>query len=370
LLKRAFFDCSYSQYIRLQGKIQALSLFLVFFWGPAAFGHFPDSVNAGGVIERVFSNRLNFSLNKPLEGRIGAYFEHLGYFFNSQSFHKIIIDEKLKKINSFGSWVIDKHNSYDYHVSIMYRHLSSCIGDSLSIIANYRQFKGDRSMEKVIDFWEAKQALEMRGLRERLEREYDEKLEAHWEAQKAESVERSMREAMKELPKPPKKKAQIISALPGETIPPEFPDLRPYMQRDGLILLTWAIWVTEDGIQTYKIHWVKSCGTLRKYSLTWYIQNDFEKMLATAMPDDKTDMFYREGILGNGWNRDHVVDYVFICAPELNSHSRAVFIEKLKATGVNVNFDFDFSLGLAKQLQFQKQIDLIQSLGLKGVQNA
>jgi hypothetical protein len=50
--------------------------------------------------------------------------------------------------------------------------------------------------------------------------------------------------------------------------------------------------------------------------------------------------------------------------------TRPLFIEKLKATGITVDFNFDYSIGYAKQLEFQKQVEQIQALGLQGVQNA
>jgi hypothetical protein len=194
-------------------------------------------------------------------------------------------------------------------------------------------------MAKIIDFWEAKRALEMRELNRVLQDEHKEKEEI----------------------KPPRKIAKIISALPGETIPPEFIDLRPHMQRDGLILLTWATWI-EDGLQNYKIHWVKSCGRLRKYSDTWFIQDDINKMFKEAMPDRIADIYYRKGLIGNYWRIDRTVDYVFICSPELTALTRLLFIDKLKQSGVNVDFNFDFSLGKAKELEFKKQVEAIQSL--------
>ena len=122
------------------------ALFLVFFGRPAAFGHFPDFFNAGGVINGLFGYRLNFSPNKPLKDSTGAYFEHLGYFCNSQSFHIVIIEKKSKKSRLFNHKLLTKLKTYMYNVS-MYRQISSCIGDSLSIIAKYRQLRGDKNME-------------------------------------------------------------------------------------------------------------------------------------------------------------------------------------------------------------------------------
>jgi GTP cyclohydrolase FolE2 len=70
-------------------------------------------------------------------------------------------------------------------------------------------------MARIINFWEAKLSIEMRELKARLEYEYDEKQRTYWEARKAEYVEDSMKEAIKDLPKPPKKRALVISAFTG-----------------------------------------------------------------------------------------------------------------------------------------------------------
>jgi len=43
--------------------------------------------------------------------------------------------------------LLTKPNGIYHNVSIMYRHLSSCIGDSLAKIANYRQLGGDGNMD-------------------------------------------------------------------------------------------------------------------------------------------------------------------------------------------------------------------------------
>jgi pentatricopeptide repeat protein len=193
---------------------------------------------------------------------------------------------------------------------------------------------------QIINFWEAKRAIEMRELGAYLKQEYEER----------QGIE------------PPRKTAKIISAFPGETIPPEYFDLRPYMQRDGLILATWSTWV-EDDLQNFKIHWIKSCGKLKKYSACWYVLNDMKNMLDT-IPDRRGDRFYREGIRGNYYtSNQYVADTVFICAPELTVQTRPVFIEKLKETGVTVDFNFDFTLAYAKELEFKRQVEQIRSLG-------
>jgi hypothetical protein len=80
-------------------------------------------------------------------------------------------------------------------------------------------------MGKIIDFCEARQKLELGGLVSALK----------WQ--------QSRDKPSKEPEKPyigPAKRPCIVSALPGEAIPPEFPDFRPFLQRDGLILIGWS----------------------------------------------------------------------------------------------------------------------------------
>jgi len=124
------------------------------------------------------------------------------------------------------------------------------------------------NMGTIINFWEAKRAIEMGELRERLEHEYDKKQAEQWENQKKASVDKSMVEAIKYLAKPPAKRARIISALPGETIPSEHEDLRPCLQHNGLILLSWAIWENydSDGL-AIRVNWIKSSGKLKNIAV-------------------------------------------------------------------------------------------------------
>jgi hypothetical protein len=71
-------------------------------------------------------------------------------------------------------------------------------------------------MGKIINFQEAKQALELAGVKRGYLRE---------------------QEAAVTPPKP-RKRPLVVSALPGEPLLPEYPDFRPLLQRDGLILLS------------------------------------------------------------------------------------------------------------------------------------
>jgi hypothetical protein len=205
-------------------------------------------------------------------------------------------------------------------------------------------------MGKIIDFYQAKQALELRAVK----REYQQET-----AQKTSS----------------KKVPLVISALPGEAIPPEYPDLRPYLQRDGLILLSWARWDNHrpHGL-CYRVNWVKSCGKCKRYA-SYFITDISDKKLSGVMPSRYGDLKYREGIIGRNLfeteyvTNENIADIVFLAAPELSALTRPLFIQKLKEAGPTVNFDFDFSLGLAKELEYKKQAAEIEALKVPGAQN-
>jgi hypothetical protein len=206
-------------------------------------------------------------------------------------------------------------------------------------------------MGKIINFLEIKQVLELRAV----------KREILWEtAQKTAA------------PSVSRKRPLVISALPGETIPAEYPDLRPYLQRDGLILLSWARWGNYRPFGLcYRVNWVKSCGKACRYA-SYFITDISDKKLSEVMPSRYGDLKYREGIIGSRaidteWaTNEYIADIVFWAAPDLSALTRPLFIQKLQEAGSAVNFDFDFSLGKAKELEFKKQVAEIKALKVPG----
>jgi hypothetical protein len=256
--------------------------------------------------------------------------ESVRYFSNSDAFHNDYFGLKKRKNQVFFEpRFLTKLGFIHYYVYI-------------TNYSNVWQSIGDRNMGKIINFCEARQKLELSGLASALK----------WERDKPPEPEKPYTG--------PTKKPRIISALPGETIPPEFPDFRPYLQRDGLILLGWSRWDNhkEYGL-CYRVNWVKSCGKCRYYSsgAFWYDIFDAKEM-KEATPCRGGDVFWRQGIAGKPHNLKYVynkdmADYVFACAPwDLNSRTMPGFIEELKAAGVTVNFDFPFSMDYVKKLEF------------------
>jgi hypothetical protein len=131
----------------------------------------------------------------------------------------------------------------------------------------------------------------------------------------------------------PETKTVIISVMPGEPLPNEYPDYRPLLQRDGLILLCWSVCKEDGGIRAY---WASSTGRFRHFN-----SHEVEETeLSATMPEKRTNWH---------WENDIEADYAVYAAPQgLSSFSRDVFIAKLREAGVTVDFEYDFSLGKQK----------------------
>jgi len=161
--------------------------------------------------------------------------------------------------------------------------------------------------------------------------------------------------------KKPPKKAIIQSIMPNEPFPVGHEDLRPLLQRDGLVLLSWAIW--QD--------WYENESYVKNYIVTWITSNDKGRHYATraierpditeAMPERQADYYFYKGIYGRYWgvqplNRD-IADYVYLVAPfDLTGKTVPRYIKLLKALGSTVNFDIDFSLGGMRKTEAEKFI--------------
>jgi hypothetical protein len=200
-------------------------------------------------------------------------------------------------------------------------------------------------MGKIIDFCQARQKLELDGLVSALK----------WEQN---------RDKPPEPEKPcvgPTKKPRIISALPGEAMPPEFPDFRPFLQQDGLILIGWSRWDSaplgsERTGPLYEVNWITSApGRSHRRYAVGYIT---EKEVPEAKPTNRAGPYFFQGIHDKPYDfkyvkNEDVADYVFVCAPQdLNDRTIPGFITELKVTGVKVDFDFPFSIDYVKKLEF------------------
>jgi hypothetical protein len=146
-----------------------------------------------------------------------------------------------------------------------------------------------------------------------------------------------------------------ISVMPDQAFPVGHRDLRPLLQRDGLILLSWAIW--ED--------WYGDESFLRRYIITWVASREKashyatkgveEKDLALAVPKRRADALFYRGAYGSrydihDYNDRLIADYLYFAAPfDLDSKTVPGFTRVLKALGSTVDFDHVFTLGEAKK---------------------
>jgi hypothetical protein len=140
--------------------------------------------------------------------------------------------------------------------------------------------------------------------------------------------------------KPPEKETAVYTALPGEPVSEGIPDMRPLLQRDGLILLGW-----DYGDSLYTAYWVTSAGWRRIYRSEAAGEAD----LPNAAPAH----------LATSYDIGLGSDYAVYVAPELfNRHSshrtqwyrdREAHIEKLQELGITSDFDYEFR-SLKKQI--------------------
>jgi hypothetical protein len=199
-------------------------------------------------------------------------------------------------------------------------------------------------MGKIINFLEVRQKLELTGLASALK----------WEQNREKTASETPHTG-------PRKRPCVVSALPGETIPPEFSDFRPTLQRDGLILLGWSRWNISPYYYLrkspcYVVNWITSAPNrhYRRYNTNYILQEEID----TAKPDKTGDPYFLLGICGKPFDFKHVkdkdvADYVFICAPwDLNTRTIPAFITELKAAGAKTDFDYRFTLGGQRELEF------------------
>ena len=130
-------------------------------------------------------------------------------------------------------------------------------------------------------------------------------------------------------------------AKPGSPLPPEIPDYRPHLQRDGLILLAWDKRMTEKG-ELYTAYWVTSAGIPRFYASRPLPSKDFPG----ARPHHKS-YAAEDGIEFYGQDAPACLVHV---APELMKSNpmhrelRHSHIKMLKQMGSVVDFDYKYLL--------------------------
>ena len=141
-------------------------------------------------------------------------------------------------------------------------------------------------------------------------------------------------------------------AKPGMPLPPDIPDYRPLLQRDGLILLSWDMHITEAG-NRYTAYWVTSTGILRFYASKPYSSVDFP----LARPDHKS-YAAEDGIEFYGQTPPvymvHVAPDLFICNPK-HKELRKEHIKTLLSLGINVDFNYKYLLKTEKNRKLRSR---------------
>jgi hypothetical protein len=156
---------------------------------------------------------------------------------------------------------------------------------------------------------------------------------------------------------PPRRQKEpiVLSVMPEQAFPAGHRDLRPLLQRDGLILLSWAIWEDwygdESLLRRYIVTWVASQGKACHYAT----KAAEEKDLAAAVPERRSDPLFYRGAYGaqydlHSYSDKRIADYLYLAAPfDLTQATIPGFIRVLKSLGSTVDFDHVFSLGAAKK---------------------
>ena len=140
--------------------------------------------------------------------------------------------------------------------------------------------------------------------------------------------------------------AMPFLAIPGKPFPSGIPDYRPFLQRDGLILLSWDKRITETG-ERYTAYWVTSAGIHRFYASKSHTVEDF----FLARPHHKS-YAAEDGIEFYG---QEAPAYIVHVAPELmktnprHGELRPAHIKTLKQQGSNVDFDYRYLLTMEKK---------------------
>jgi hypothetical protein len=170
-------------------------------------------------------------------------------------------------------------------------------------------------------------------------------------------------------PETRRKEPIILSIMPEQAFPVGHRDLRPILQRDGLILLSWAIWedAAGDGSfqRRYIVTWATSLGKARHYATNLVSESG----LSEAIPERRADTYFYRGLQGNSFVLDYlrnkdIADYVYLAAPfDLDKETIPGFIRVLKALGSTVDFSMDYTLGgqRAKKSEARKYLDGLAS---------
>jgi hypothetical protein len=164
-----------------------------------------------------------------------------------------------------------------------------------------------------------------------------------------------------EKPKP-RKEPIIVSVMPEKAFPEGHEDFRPLLQRDGLILLSWAVWQDWGGDCSLRfvVTWVASSGRRHCHFATNPIT---KRELAGAAPERRADALFYKGLYGcyhdeRDYQNKDIADYLYLVAPfDLDSRTIPRYIRVLEALGSTVNYDAKFTISKVKKTQAEEYLE-------------
>ena len=136
-----------------------------------------------------------------------------------------------------------------------------------------------------------------------------------------------------------------ILAPEGTPLPDGFPDLRPMLRRDGLILLSWKRLKPKyiDGA-VYEVFWMARSSRRRVYGAKLKPEDD----ISQAMPTEISRWVHAYAGDRCRWNDPTEVIYWVYVAPEelvLNGPDpRPEYIKGLETMGIDIGSDVNFTL--------------------------
>jgi hypothetical protein len=189
----------------------------------------------------------------------------------------------------------------------------------------------------------------------------------NWATRAFDSRQTGLEQGRDNPPPRHQKEPIVVSVMPEQAFPTGHRDLRPLLQRDGLILLSWAIWEDwyndESFLRHYIVTWATSRGKARHYA-TKAVE---ERELAAVVPERRGDRLFYRGAYGDRYDLHkysdrEIADYLYFAAPfDLDKDTIPGFVRVLKNLGSTVDFDHVFTLGAAKKSHAREYLDKLAS---------
>jgi hypothetical protein len=143
--------------------------------------------------------------------------------------------------------------------------------------------------------------------------------------------------------------------MPDQAFPVGHRDLRPLLQRDGLILLSWAIWEDWYGDESFLRRYIITWAASREKAIHYATKAVEEKDLEAAVPERRADALFYRGAYGSrcdihDYSDRLIADYLYLAAPfDLDKKTIPSFVRVLRSLGSTIDFGHVFTLGGARK---------------------